>query len=157
MSVNVNAYNAASSINTAQSSKSTAQNAASSLGMTDFLNLLTTQLANQDILEPTDNTDFIAQMAQFTSLEAMNTLTELTYAQYGASMIGKTVLVGSYSESGSYIEDQGVVSAVNFANGECTIVVNDYTYSLDSVLSVYTPGASEDGDSADSAQSGTET
>lgn len=39
-----------------------------------FLRLLTTQLANQDPLNPIEDKEFIAQLAQFTSLEQMQTL-----------------------------------------------------------------------------------
>lgn len=46
------------------------------LGKDDFLLLLTTQLKYQDPLEPMKNDDFIAQMAQFTSLESMNSMEE---------------------------------------------------------------------------------
>lgn len=41
-----------------------------SLGQADFLRLLTTQLANQDPLNPTDNEEMLAQLAQFSQLEA---------------------------------------------------------------------------------------
>lgn len=51
------------------------------LTQADFLRLLTTQLANQDPLEPVSNEDMLAQMAQFSSLEAetqtSQTLTEI--------------------------------------------------------------------------------
>ena len=40
------------------------------LGQADFLRLLTTQLSNQDPLEPTDNQAMLAQMAQFSALAA---------------------------------------------------------------------------------------
>lgn len=40
------------------------------LGQADFLKLLTTQLTQQDPLEPTDNKDMLAQMAQFSALAA---------------------------------------------------------------------------------------
>ncbi|MDT0574705.1 flagellar hook capping FlgD N-terminal domain-containing protein [Croceicoccus sp. F390] len=47
----------------------TASNAASStLGQKDFLRLMMTQLQQQDPLEPMDNKDMLAQMAQFSSL-----------------------------------------------------------------------------------------
>lgn len=42
--------------------------AAQTLGQADFLKLLTTQLAQQDPLEPTDNKEMITQMAQFSAL-----------------------------------------------------------------------------------------
>ncbi len=48
-----------------------------SLDQADFLRLLTTQLANQDPLEPTNNEQMLAQLAQFSSLEA-NTNSSLT-------------------------------------------------------------------------------
>ncbi|MEM7701641.1 MAG: flagellar hook capping FlgD N-terminal domain-containing protein [Pseudomonadota bacterium] len=41
-----------------------------SLDQADFLRLLTTQLANQDPLNPTDNEEMLAQLAQFSQLEA---------------------------------------------------------------------------------------
>lgn len=41
-----------------------------SLGQADFLRLLTTQLANQDPLAPTENEEMLAQLAQFSQLEA---------------------------------------------------------------------------------------
>lgn len=45
-----------------------------SLGQEDFLKLLTTELTNQDPLQPMDDKDFIAQLAQFSSLEQMNNM-----------------------------------------------------------------------------------
>lgn len=42
------------------------------LGMFDFLKLLTVQMSNQDPLKPMDDMDFIAQMAQFSSLQEMS-------------------------------------------------------------------------------------
>ena len=72
------------------------------LGQAEFLKLLTTQLTYQDPLDPVDDKAFIAQMAQFSSLEQMNnvndTLTKMLSSQStslqttAASMVGKTAV-----------------------------------------------------------------
>ena len=46
----------------------------SRLGQDAFLKLLTTQLANQDPLQPQDNGEFLAQLAQFSSLEKLTSI-----------------------------------------------------------------------------------
>lgn len=75
------------------------------LGQDDFLALLTTQLRFQDPLKPVDNQEFIAQMAQFSSLDSLQNLqkgfdalaTALTSNQalQASSMVGRSVLVQS--------------------------------------------------------------
>ncbi len=58
----------------ASSSTLTTGNANSTLGQADFLKLLTVQLQQQDPMKPMDDSAFIAQMAQFSSLQQMTTL-----------------------------------------------------------------------------------
>ena len=50
----------------------------SQLGKDDFLLLLVTQMKYQDPLEPTSNTEYVAQLAQFTELEYMQNMTDVT-------------------------------------------------------------------------------
>jgi flagellar basal-body rod modification protein FlgD len=59
-----------------------------SLDKDAFLRLLTTQLQNQDPLNPTDSTEFTAQLAQFSSLEQMSNVNETlnTLILYQASI-----------------------------------------------------------------------
>ena len=60
-----------------------------SLGKDEFLNLLVTQMQYQDPLEPATDTEYIAQLAQFSSLEQMQNLND-NFAKYQAySMVGK--------------------------------------------------------------------
>ena len=86
-----------------------------SLGKDDFLQLLVTKLQNQDPLKPMDDEDFIAQLAQFSSLEQMSNIAEaiaeanqLGYVQMqslnnamAAGFVGKDVKA---TYSGIYIE-----------------------------------------------------
>jgi flagellar basal-body rod modification protein FlgD len=107
---------------------------ATSMGKDDFLTLLITQLQNQDPLNPTDSTEFTAQLAQFSSLEQLSNVNQnLEYLQlYQASLnnaqavafIGKEVIAQG---NGLQLKD-GAAEACAFelaaaANG---VVVNIY-------------------------------
>jgi flagellar basal-body rod modification protein FlgD len=74
----------------------------SALGRDDFLSLLITQLQNQDPTEPMDDREFIAQMAQFSSLEQVTNMSEefrrlsgLLSGSQAVGLIGRTVEVSS--------------------------------------------------------------
>ena len=78
-----------------------------SLGKDDFLKLLITQLSNQDPTSPMDNTQFIAQMAQFSSLEQMTNMNQefgklnnMLVSSQAVGTIGKTVDVDVGGEIG---------------------------------------------------------
>lgn len=70
----------------------------SKLGKEEFLKLLTTQLANQNPLEPVDNQAFIAQLAQFATVEQQSqmnsTLESLLIAQASSNQTSVANLVG---------------------------------------------------------------
>lgn len=75
----------------------------SDLGKDDFLNLLITQLNNQDPMSPQDNGQFIAQLAQFSSLEGVQNLNDTVnglgalmqsnQALQASSLVGRKVVV----------------------------------------------------------------
>jgi flagellar basal-body rod modification protein FlgD len=89
------------------------------LGQDDFLKLMTTQLQNQDPFEPVDNADFIAQMAQFSTVtgitsmdETMKSVSEQLSEMRIASttqLMGHSVLVpGKYARP----DKEGTISGV---------------------------------------------
>lgn len=61
------------------------------MGKDEFLKILVAQLQNQDPLNPMDDKEFIAQMAQFTSLEQMQNVAKATMTQQATAMIGSYV------------------------------------------------------------------
>ncbi|HYD61589.1 MAG TPA: flagellar hook capping FlgD N-terminal domain-containing protein [Noviherbaspirillum sp.] len=92
----------------------------SSIGLQDFLKILTSQLSNQDPLKPLDNQEFIAQVAQFSALEQSRQLNQkidqllaVQSATQSVGMLGKTVDVSSSSGTVS-----GQVTALKFSGGE---------------------------------------
>lgn len=111
---------------------------ASSLGMQDFLKILLTQLTYQDPLKPVDNQQFMAQMAQFTSLqqtqqlnEKISTLIGNQAALQSVGLIGRTVDVAA---NGSTLT--GVVTALSFTGDSPQISIRTSTGSVISSISV---------------------
>jgi flagellar basal-body rod modification protein FlgD len=103
------------------------------LGQQEFLRLLTTQLSNQDPLEPMKDTQFISQMAQFTSLEqARNTyLFDLADA-----MVGRPVVVALKNDDGSVTRVIGTVSGINLEQGTPKVIVDGDAYPVDKVVEI---------------------
>lgn len=128
-----------SSSNTGSSTSTASTTSTDTLGKDAFLRLLVTQMKNQDPLSPTDNTEFIAQLAQFSSLEQMQNLntTATTISQnqqilQGASLVGKTV-TGKDAE-GDVIS--GTCSSVTFTSSATTLNVAGNDMDLGDVTSV---------------------
>ncbi|WP_341282479.1 flagellar hook capping FlgD N-terminal domain-containing protein [Paenibacillus sp. FSL H8-0537] len=93
-----------------------------SLSKDAFLELLVTQLKNQDPLSPQSNTEFIAQMAQFTSVEQlMNMNKQLTQLNSdigsASTMIGKSVTWQELDDKGSTVMYTDVVKSIVATDG----------------------------------------
>lgn len=98
---------------------------ANGLGMDDFLKILLTQLTFQDPLKPMDNQEFMAQMAQFTSLEQtqqlnskLDALLSTQAALQSVGLLGRTVDVAT--ETGTVT---GTVASLSLAGDSPSISV----------------------------------
>lgn len=108
------------------------------LGKDDFLKLLITQLQNQDPTSPMENTEFISQMAQFSSLEQMTNMSS-SFSKMAAyissseatSTLGKTVELDIGDTN-----VQGVVEGATRGKNP-QILVNGMYYSMDKIRAVY--------------------
>lgn len=112
-------------ISAAGSASSAATPASTSLNMQDFLKVLLTQLTYQDPLKPMDNEQFMAQIAQFTSLQQtqqMNAnLQQLLTNQaslQSVGLIGRTVSLTTSSGTVS-----GTVTALSLAGSSPQLTV----------------------------------
>ncbi|ACV58423.1 flagellar hook capping FlgD N-terminal domain-containing protein [Alicyclobacillus acidocaldarius] len=138
------AQTAAQSGTTSSSSASASQTGMNSLNENDFMQLLVTQLQNQDPLNPVDNTQMLAQLAQFSALEEMTQVAQTDAQVLSAvqnlesemsllmahSLIGASVTV--QDASGNQV--QGTVSSVTMNQGTPQIVVNGTSYPLTQVV-----------------------
>lgn len=104
------------------------------LGKDAFLQLLMTQMQYQDPLNPMENTEMVAQLAQFSALEQMSNVYKSTAYSQGLNMIGKQIEATIYNESAREYEDvKGVVSSVIVKNGETYVRVGDKDVPVDKV------------------------
>ena len=88
-----------------------------SLGKDTFLTLLVTQMQNQDPLEPTKDTEWVSQLATYSSLE-------------------QTVIIQTKDTAGDYKTITGEVDFVNIKDHKALLSVQGTLYSMDEVVSI---------------------
>jgi flagellar basal-body rod modification protein FlgD len=111
---------------------------------TDYMKLLVTQLQNQNPLEPMDNKDMSAQLAQFSQLqqtENLNTsfgkVLESVQRSYANSLIGKEVSFQVQGADGTIETRTGEVEEVLIgADGDLLLMVDDQQVKLADVTSI---------------------
>ena len=109
----------------------------------DYMKLLITQLQNQNPLEPLNNNEMASQLAQFSSLQQLESMNS-TFAQvldianhtYANSLIGKEVTFVGETAAGTVDILRGVVEQVYKEKGENFLIVGDYVLGLEDIISV---------------------
>lgn len=128
-----------------------------SLDKDAFMKLLVSQMKNQDPLSPQDNGQFIAQLAQFSSLEQMQQLNDniiglaalqqsnalMSQLAQSSALLGKTV---SYTDPDTQAVMSGNVDAIKVVDGSAMLEIGGHDVPLSSVLQVTNP-ATGDGSS----------
>ncbi|MEG5265742.1 flagellar hook assembly protein FlgD [Pseudomonas sp. JDS28PS106] len=113
----------------------TATDSTGTLGKDAFLQLLVTQMKNQNPLDPQDNTQFVAQLAQFSSLESMQNLTstvdsiassyQSSQALQASSLVGRSVIVPATSTLVDTAKGMTGTVVVPSASSMTTVKVTD--------------------------------
>jgi flagellar basal-body rod modification protein FlgD len=102
------------------------------LSQGDFLQLLVAQLSQQDPMDPVSDTDFAAQMAQFSALQESQTMQQNMAGIQAAGLLGGTATV----QPGTGSPITGVVTAVQYSAGVPSVIIDGQSYALSSILSV---------------------
>lgn len=109
----------------------------SNLDKDAFLNLLVTQMKYQDPMNPTDDKQFIAQMAQFSSLEQMQNMAKMASQQQASALIGKYVEGEYYDKAkGVSVPITGIAESVVLKNGQSYLKIGENELAVDSVKSI---------------------
>ena len=104
------------------------------LGQDDFLKLLVAQMSQQDPMNPMKDSEFIAQMAQFSALEQAKTMQQDMSSLRASTLLGETVDVADEAEKSGF--RTGVVTAVKMEKGIPQLIVNGNKYLLSDVRSI---------------------
>ena len=116
----------------------------SSLDKDAFLQLLVAQMKYQDPLQPTDNTQYISQLANFSELEEMQNLSATMSLQRASALVGQEVVLKvSNSTTGGTEFISGQVDYVVYENNKAYVAIDEQLYSVDDIYEVINPDYSE--------------
>lgn len=101
-----------------------------------FLQLLVAQMKYQDPLEPTSNTEYISQYAQFSQVEQIQNMAGTMELQRASSLVGQEVYIKTTSSSGDTRYVQGRVDYVVYENGKAYLSIDEQLYSLEDLDTV---------------------
>ncbi|HEY9722515.1 MAG TPA: flagellar hook capping FlgD N-terminal domain-containing protein [Oscillatoriaceae cyanobacterium] len=139
--------NAADLIGAAGKATASTTNGGGALDKNAFLKLLTTQLSNQDPEKPMDDTSFVSEMAQFSSLEQMQNLNDtMSKSAQFASLSQASGLIGQYvqlvnTSTDASGNDQsntvtGLVTEVRQAGDKTNVVIDGQAYDSSTITNV---------------------
>lgn len=113
----------------------------------DFLQLMITQLKNQDFMNPMDDTQYVTQMAQFATMQQMQELAYYSTSNYAMSLVGKDLTVAKLSVGGDVEKITGPVEKIAFLDQKFKVFVKGNAYDLNQIMEVHSgaaPGTSLD-------------
>lgn len=119
------------------SGKTADSKSGSDLDKDAFLQLLVTQMKYQDPMNPGDSTEYMSQLAQYSSLEATMNISDSLDKSSGLNLVGQYVIMNTTDSSGNANMVSGLVQYATVKNGEVMLSINDTYYpasDLDSVV-----------------------
>lgn len=114
----------------------TKEKSGSDLDKDAFLKLLVTQMQYQDPLNPGDSTEYMSQLAQYSSLEATMNISETLEKGNALNLVGEYVIMNTTDSKGELSQISGLVEYATVKNGEVLLSINDTYYPADDLDSV---------------------
>ena len=111
----------------------------SNLGKDEFMKLLTTQMQYQDPLNPQSDQEFIAQLAEFSSLEQMQNLNSTFNNTSAYSLIDKYVEIEHSEANGETKSAEGIVDSVKINKNGAQVVIDGQSFDVEDVYKVSSP------------------
>lgn len=105
-----------------------------SISIDAFLKIMVTQLTNQDFMNPVDDSQFVTQLAQFSTLQQMSDMTSNMKNNYMLSLVGQTVTCAKFNVSGTLIKETGKVERIILADNDYSLYVNGEKFSLAQIM-----------------------
>lgn len=118
------------------STSKTKESSGNNLGKDAFLKLLVTQMQYQDPLNPSSNTEYVAQLATYSQLEELKNLGTTSTNSQAFGLVGKNVVIKTENTAGKSTYISGSVDFVNMSGGEAKISINGSLYSIDKLDSI---------------------
>jgi len=107
------------------------------LGINDFFTLMAAQLQNQDPSNPTDTTQYMGQMAQFSTLEQLTNISNSMNFSLASSVVGKNVEYShSNSQTGQTETGTGIVSSVDVSSSTPTCTIDGKTFKVSEIKTI---------------------
>lgn len=119
-----------------QTQQSTTKNTSNGMDRDTFLQLLVAQMKYQDPLQPTSNTEYISQYAQFSQVEQIQNMAGSMDLQRASQLVGKEVYVKTTAANGDEILVQGKVDSVVYENGKAYLSIDESLYPIEDLDSV---------------------
>ena len=85
-------------------------------------------------MNPVDDTQFVTQMAQFSTLQAMSEMSSNMKNNYMLSLIGQEVTCAKFNVSGNLVKETGKVERVTLADDEFALYVNGEKFTLSQIM-----------------------
>ncbi|MBQ3796260.1 MAG: hypothetical protein II842_08235 [Butyrivibrio sp.] len=122
------------------SSDTSTRNTTTGYDKDSFMQILVAQMKYQDPMEPTSNTEYIAQYATFTQVEQLSNMANAMSLSRASELVGKEVLVTQRNpDTGKITDVTGTVDFVTYSGNKAYLNIGGTNYSIDDVSQVFDP------------------